>query len=236
MPVEITLSRIEVLHKLVNPPTEGDWILAIDPETLDARIVVRKANGYISDILGHEDLFPLPMTIERPDGILEGGDWLTAQIPSIREHDGLYRYYRIKWSDEGGQGYLEKSVDFIHMASEDYNAAKSSSLGYVICFFCQQASEKYLKAFLAYHKQPVPRTHDIGLLVSACSKVDPSFSVLAIYADILNPYGVEIRYIPNKERAKQDHERVWGTLNSMVSFISPKLPRDFIYAHFARQQ
>ncbi|MEW6107540.1 MAG: HEPN domain-containing protein, partial [Bacillota bacterium] len=29
------------------------------------------------------------------------------------------------------------------------------------CFHCQQAAEKHLKAFLAYHERPIPHTHDL---------------------------------------------------------------------------
>jgi hypothetical protein len=112
MPQEITLSRIEVLTKLLNPPHGGDWVLAVDPETLNAQIVAR-IKGYVSDILGHEDLFPLAMAVERPDGILEGGDWTVVETPSIREHDGLYRSYKITWLDIGKETPLKKSLDFI---------------------------------------------------------------------------------------------------------------------------
>lgn len=232
MPQEITLSRIEVLTKLLNPPHGGDWVLAIDPETLNAQIIAR-IKGYVSDILGHEDLFPLAMAVERPDGILEGGDWTVVETPSIREHDGLYRSYKIIWLDIGKENYLKKSIDFIHMASQDYEAAQSSDLQYVICFFSQQASEKYLKAYLAFYEHQVPKTHDIGLLLSTCAKIDPSFSSLASYASIFEPYGVEIRYTSDKERAKQDCERVWEALNSIAHFLSKKLPREFTYAHIA---
>ncbi|MBI4516853.1 MAG: toll/interleukin-1 receptor domain-containing protein [Deltaproteobacteria bacterium] len=62
-------------------------------------MVVQLGNGFVPDIQGHEDLFPLLMTLERQDGFLEGGDWLTAQTPRKRQHDGMYRSYRIEWDD-----------------------------------------------------------------------------------------------------------------------------------------
>lgn len=38
-----------------------------------------------------------------------------------------------------------------------------------ICFHSQQAAEKYLKAVLVFHTQPVPRTHDLDL--DACDRL-----------------------------------------------------------------
>lgn len=91
----ITLSKSEVLNK----SRHKLWLLAIDPETLEARIVQRDETGFVRDVEGHEDLFPLGMCLEREDGFLEGGDWLVASTPNKREHDGIYRSYWIKWED-----------------------------------------------------------------------------------------------------------------------------------------
>jgi hypothetical protein len=100
----IRLSRKVVLQRLYNPPPQGRWLLAVDPETLVARIVVQRlSDGFVPDIDGHEDLFPLLMTIERQDGILEGGDWLIAFTPENKRYDGIYRSYRIEWHDPNPQ-------------------------------------------------------------------------------------------------------------------------------------
>ncbi|WP_435549973.1 toll/interleukin-1 receptor domain-containing protein [Desulfobacterium sp. N47] len=96
----IRLSRRVVLQRLYSPPPQGRWLLAVDPETLVARIVVQRLpDGFVPDIDGHEDLFPLLMTVERQDGFLEGGDWLVAFTPEKKGHDGVYRSYRIEWDD-----------------------------------------------------------------------------------------------------------------------------------------
>jgi hypothetical protein len=95
----IRLSRRAVLERLYKPPQEGRWLLAVDPETLVASIVVQLPNGFVSDVEGHEDLFPLLMALERQDGLLEGGDWLVAYTPDKKSHDGIYRSYRIEWDD-----------------------------------------------------------------------------------------------------------------------------------------
>jgi len=93
----IKISRRELITKICNPHAEGDWVLAIDPETLESKVVYRQPDGFVPDVSGHEDLFPLSMAFEREDGFIEGGDWLVATTPKIREHDGWYRSYWIEW-------------------------------------------------------------------------------------------------------------------------------------------
>lgn len=88
----IQLSRSKVQQCRSLPPEAGGrWLLAIDPATLESRIVSQHSDGFVPDVEGHEDLFPLEMAIERVDGFIEGGDWLVAYTPERRPHDGIYR-------------------------------------------------------------------------------------------------------------------------------------------------
>jgi len=43
------------------------------------------------------------------------------------------------------------------------------------CFHAQQAVEKGLKAFLAYHSVPFPYTHNLAKLVEVCAGFDPAW-------------------------------------------------------------
>jgi hypothetical protein len=95
----ITLSKAEVIGKLKSPPADGRWVLAVDPESLQARIVLQQADGFVPGIEGQEDLFPLSMATEREDGFIEPGDWLVAQTPEKRSHGGWYRGYLVRWSE-----------------------------------------------------------------------------------------------------------------------------------------
>jgi HEPN domain-containing protein len=45
-------------------------------------------------------------------------------------------------------------------------------------FHCQQAAEKALKGFLAWHDQPFPKTHDLGKLGKQAVEVDPTLEPL----------------------------------------------------------
>ena len=64
----------------------------------------------------------------------------------------------------------------------------------VICFHSQQASEKYLKGFLALHGKEIPRIHDLEELVSICNEINSGFSELYDIALDLSGYAVEVRY------------------------------------------
>jgi len=63
-----------------------------------------------------------------------------------------------------------------------------------VCFHCQQAIEKYLKAFLVYHQIYFPKTHRIMDLIELCATKDPSFKDKLQDADNLTDYAVELRY------------------------------------------
>jgi HEPN domain-containing protein len=63
------------------------------------------------------------------------------------------------------------------------------------CFHCQQAVEKYLKAFLVYKGIAVERTHNLNYLLDVCSQQDNDFK--NIETKNLNDFGVEIRYPDN---------------------------------------
>ena len=95
----------------------------------------------------------------------------------------------------------EATIDFIKQwllkANEDllvvdklteYEIIATSS----VCFHCQQAVEKFLKAFLIANGVEVKKTHNIEYLLSECADFDKDF------ADIdpkeLSDFGVDVRY------------------------------------------
>ena len=61
-------------------------------------------------------------------------------------------------------------------------------------FHAQQAAEKALKAFLAWHDLPFKRTHDLVELLRQCTSVEPNFATLEETAQILTPYAITGRY------------------------------------------
>lgn len=63
-----------------------------------------------------------------------------------------------------------------------------------ICFHAQQAAEKCLKAFLAYHGHEPPRTHDLVALLTECASIDPALTGLEEDCRRLTYYAVTARY------------------------------------------
>ncbi len=107
----------------------------------------------------------------------------------------------------------ELVTQWIHIAERDLLTAKQGLEAEVVVtetvsFHCQQAVEKYLKAFLVKKQVEFSKTHSIMTLLNLCSTVDKSFSMELSEADNLTDYAVEIRYPdewyePTIEEAKQ---------------------------------
>jgi len=71
-----------------------------------------------------------------------------------------------------------------------------------VCFHCQQAVEKFLKAYLIVNNVEIKKTHNIEYLLSECADIDSEFA--DINPKELSEFGVDARYpgdmyIPNKE-------------------------------------
>lgn len=77
-----------------------------------------------------------------------------------------------------------------------------------ICFHCQQAIEKYLKAFLTEEGVRFGKIHDLGTLFELCIEKDKNFEKLdKERISELTFYAVDLRYpeefyIPSVEEAK----------------------------------
>lgn len=88
------------------------------------------------------------------------------------------------------QQWIEKADEdrlVVHQLFEADSIARGT-----MGFHCQQATEKYLKAFLIFHGIEPERTHNLEFLLEQCASIDTSFSDI----DPLNltDYGIEVRY------------------------------------------
>jgi len=63
-----------------------------------------------------------------------------------------------------------------------------------ICYNCQQAAEKALKAILAYHDVEIPRTHNIKELVDKCKEHSGSIELENRVARQMTRYATISRY------------------------------------------
>ncbi len=93
----------------------------------------------------------------------------------------------------------ELVLQWLEKATADLDAAEQlrsqgGRFREIIAFHCQQAAEKYLKALLVRHQIEFPKTHDIAKLLDRLATVDPSVAESLRDADVLTPFGVEVRY------------------------------------------
>jgi HEPN domain-containing protein len=108
----------------------------------------------------------------------------------------------------------EVVADFVQQwlkkANLDLQAARLLCAGelddyFVSGFHAQQAVEKYIKAFLVRHQIEFPKTHDIGRLRQLVAYKDATLVERLQNADVLTPYGVDLRYPEEFEVVSQQH-------------------------------
>ena len=62
------------------------------------------------------------------------------------------------------------------------------------CFHAEQAAEKYLKGFLAFLEEPIPRTHDVEELQRLCLPFAQGSRLGTLDLTVLSDYAVPARY------------------------------------------
>lgn len=112
--------------------------------------------------------------------------------------------------------WVEKARNDLLCADNNLTAAK---IPYdAVCFHCQQAAEKLLKAFLVFHHQRHSITHDLLLLLEEIAPTSPNIEDLRETLIILLPYAVEVRYpgdrwMPTHEDALEARQAVQTVLD-----------------------
>jgi HEPN domain-containing protein len=90
--------------------------------------------------------------------------------------------------------------DWLRKASSDLKLAKKSigddeTLDPAV-YLTHQCAEKSLKTYFVSVGRPVPKTHDLGILLDACSNLDLEFMLLKDDCKFLGPFAINSRY-PN---------------------------------------
>jgi len=73
-----------------------------------------------------------------------------------------------------------------------------------ICFHCQQAVEKALKAMLAYYEGDIPKTHNIRTLAELCKGYTTEVLVDDKVVDTITAFAVITRYIEDRRDFTED--------------------------------
>jgi HEPN domain-containing protein len=90
------------------------------------------------------------------------------------------------------QQWLSKAE--IALASAEILAAGEMSDYFTCAFQCQQASEKFLSAYLVRHQIEFRKTHDLGQLLKLASEAEAVLQEELASCEWLTPFGAEFRY------------------------------------------
>ncbi len=118
------------------------------------------------------------------------------------------------------------------LLNADNNLASSEVPYDTVCFHCQQAAEKLLKAYLVGHGERAPQTHDLLLLLQKVLPRSGAAERLRDALSILVPYAVEIRYpddawMPSEDDAREARDaaaEVLDWLRQAMAEIFPDSP------------
>jgi HEPN domain-containing protein len=92
-------------------------------------------------------------------------------------------------------------------------------------FHCQQAAEKAMKGFLAWHDQPFRKTHDLGELGILCVAVDVTLEPVLRKAAPLTEYAWRYRYPGDPLEPPIDEvRRALAVAREVVASILARVP------------
>jgi HEPN domain-containing protein len=126
---------------------------------------------------------------------------------------------------------IKDVIEWIQIADDDIYSAQILNESFrkpheIICYHCAQATEKYLKGYLAYKDIIPPKTHNLLVLQDLCIEQDTSFENIRTECSLLNRFANEIRY-PHRIEIKE--EDVDYSLNA-VDHIKNHDPIKFLRA------
>ena len=103
-----------------------------------------------------------------------------------------------------------ETAKWVQKAEQDWEVAHQLAGGTrpprdVVCFHCQQAAEKYLKALLQENGLVVPRTHDLADILKLLLPGDANLIPLRRRTGSLTRYAVDYRY-PGSMASKRQME------------------------------
>ncbi|HEY5563136.1 MAG TPA: HEPN domain-containing protein [Clostridiaceae bacterium] len=94
-----------------------------------------------------------------------------------------------------------------------------------ICFHCQQAAEKYLKAYLIYLEIVFKKSHSLDYLLDLISEQQVVSDDFYITAEILEDYGVEVRYPGYSEPTEREVEEAYKAATSIRNKVVQKMDK-----------
>ncbi len=108
----------------------------------------------------------------------------------------------------------KETREWYDMALTDFGVAKHLYETYfpkpleIICYHCQQAAEKAIKALIIYYgaEGGLPKLHDLSFLLDQIKNKVHIEEKFYDYADALTPYGIAVRY-PSELYLEERHAK-----------------------------
>lgn len=123
--------------------------------------------------------------------------------------------------------------EWLKKAEEDLAGAlhlqrrRKQPLPDLVCFHCQQAAEKFLKAFLIYKEVSFAKTHDLLALLEPCAKHQPELELHRESFEVLNPYSVQFRY-PGEEATVEEARLAIKTIQKIAALMRSQFPSELL--------
>lgn len=100
----------------------------------------------------------------------------------------------------------------------------------MVCFHCQQAVEKSLKAFLRHRSKKIPYIHILEELCERCMEIDPAFSQIMDDCIALDIFYQPTRYpeapagtLPEGTPTKEQSEETLQKAKNIFAFVQQRL-------------
>ena len=74
----------------------------------------------------------------------------------------------------------------------------------IICFHCQHAVEKALKAILAFYEDSIPKIHDIAVLLQLCKAHTDEIHIDEKISETVTNFAVMTRYTEDRRDFTED--------------------------------
>ncbi len=94
-------------------------------------------------------------------------------------------------------------------------------------YHCQQMAEKLIKGWLVYHDISFGKTHDLRLLVTLASELEPKFMPWMDSITTLSPYATAYRY-PGEvlDPTEEEFTRAMKIASALYEFVCSLLPNE----------
>ena len=123
------------------------------------------------------------------------------------------------------KAWLQKAL--LDLRTGTYELGGEPALRADVVFHAQQAAEKAMKGFLAWHDRPFRKTHNLEEIGAACAEIDPSLRGLLERAVPLSEYAWRFRYPGEPEEPpREEAEGALATAREVYEALLARLPEE----------